>query len=93
MSCEHVKNLLSAYLDNMLATEEREMVTEHIQTCASCYALQEDFRRFDALLSQVPRVSPTPMLHRRIFSSPEYLELMGTSGSPKWAEESWKPQM
>jgi predicted anti-sigma-YlaC factor YlaD len=93
MSCEHVKDLLSAYLDNMLAAEEREMVTEHIQTCASCYALQEDFRRFDALLSQVPRVSPTPMLRRRIFSSPEYLELTGTSGSPKWAEESWKPQM
>lgn len=93
MSCEHVKDLLSAYLDNMLAAEEREMVTKHIQTCAGCYALQEDFRRFDALLSQVPRVSPTPMLHRRIFSSPEYLELMGTSGSPKWAEESWKPQM
>jgi predicted anti-sigma-YlaC factor YlaD len=93
MSCEHVKNLLSAYLDNMLATEEREMVTEHIQTCASCYALQEDFRRFDALLSQVPRVGPTPMLRRRIFSSSEYLELTGTSGSTKWVEERWKPQL
>jgi hypothetical protein len=93
MSCEHVKDLLSAYLDNMLATEEREMVKEHIQTCASCYAIQEDFRRFDALISQVPRVSPTLMLRRRIFSSPEYLEFMGTPGSTKWAEERWKPQL
>lgn len=89
MSCEHVKKLLSAYLDNMLATEEQVMVAEHIQTCASCYAIQEDFRRFDALLSQIPRVSPSPLLRRRIFSSPEYLELTGTSGSTKWAEERW----
>jgi hypothetical protein len=93
MSCEHVKELLSAYLDNMLASEEQEIVAEHIQTCASCYAIQEDFRRFDALLSQVPRVGPSSMLRRRIFSSPEYLELTGTSGSTKWADERWKQQM
>jgi len=93
MSCEHVKELLSAYLDNMLAAEEQEMITEHIQTCASCYAIQEDFRRFDALLSQVPRVGPKPILRRRIFSSLEYLELTGTSGSTKWAEERREQQM
>jgi predicted anti-sigma-YlaC factor YlaD len=93
MSCEHVKELLSAYLDNLLVAEEQEMVTEHIQTCAGCHAIQEDFRRSDALLSRMPRVSPSPMLRRRIFSSPEYLELTGTSGSTKWAGERWKQQM
>jgi predicted anti-sigma-YlaC factor YlaD len=93
MSCEHVKELLSAYLDNMLADEERKTVAEHIQTCASCYAIQEDFRRFDILLSQVPRVNPSPMLRRRIFSSLEYLELTGTYSSTKWTDERREQQM
>jgi predicted anti-sigma-YlaC factor YlaD len=86
MSCEHVKDLLSAYLDNMLAAQEQEMVAQHIQICTDCYAMQEDFRRFDALLAQMPRVSPDPMLRRRIFSSPEYLELSRISGS-SYADE------
>jgi predicted anti-sigma-YlaC factor YlaD len=94
MSCEHVKDLLSAYLDNMLAVQEQEMVAQHLQTCIACSALQEDFRRFDALLAQAPRVSPGPMLRRRIFSSSEYLELTRrTSNSTSWAEERWKPQI
>jgi predicted anti-sigma-YlaC factor YlaD len=83
MSCEHVKDLLSAYLDHMLAAQEQEMVARHIQTCTDCYAIHEDFRRFDALLAQVPRVSPSPMLRRRIFSSPAYLELMRISSSTR----------
>jgi len=36
MNCEQVEELLSAYLDNMLAPEERRQVSAHLQTCRSC---------------------------------------------------------
>lgn len=79
MNCEQVKELLSPYLDNALAEEERRIVATHLETCPACNALLTDFRHFDTLLSQLPRVGPGVGLHERIFSSPEYLELIGTS--------------
>ena len=78
MNCEQVEELLSAYLDNELAPEEIAGVTAHLQQCVQCRSILADFRRFDTLLMQLPRVSPSPALHDRIFSSPEYLELTGT---------------
>jgi Tol biopolymer transport system component len=81
MNCEQVEELLSAYLDNELAPEERRVVAAHVEECSHCSAVLADFRRHDFLLSQLPRVSPSPALRDRIFSSSEYLELTGTFDS------------
>src|SRR6266849_4674790 len=81
MNCEQVEELLSAYLDNALAPEERDVVTTHLRGCSQCSNILADFRRFDVLLSQLPRISPRPALRDRIFSSAEYLELTGTFAS------------
>lgn len=78
MNCEQVEELLSAHLDNALASEECVGVTAHLEGCRQCNRVLADFRRFDALLVQLPRVSPSPALRDKIFSSPEYLELTGT---------------
>lgn len=83
MNCEQVKELLSAYLDNALAPEEYETVTLHLRTCQECTHILADYRSFDALLLQLPRISPDPALRQRIFSSAEYLELTGTFGSSR----------
>src|SRR5438105_4117703 len=80
MNCEQVEELLSAYLDNALASEDRRQVIAHVQRCGQCSAILADYRRFDALLAQMPRVSPEPTLRDRIFSAPEYIELTGTFG-------------
>lgn len=77
MSCEHVEDLLSAYLDNALTMRERVGVQEHVSTCSACREILADYRRFDALLTDLPRVSPGDHLHDKIFTSPEYLELIG----------------
>ncbi|GHO95767.1 hypothetical protein KSF_058150 [Reticulibacter mediterranei] len=79
MNCEQVKELLSAYLDDTLAQAERQQIAQHLHTCADCRAILADFRRFDALLAQLPRVSPAPTLYEKIFSSPDYFELTGLS--------------
>ena len=79
MNCGQVEELLSAYLDNALALEERHGVATHLQACSHCSAILADFRRFDALIAHLPRVSPNLALRNRIFSSPHYLELTGTA--------------
>ncbi len=75
MSIEHVEDLLSAYLDNALTQEEQADVALHLQTCVACNAVLADYRRFDMLLAQQPRVNPDDALRERIFSSKEYFEL------------------
>jgi WD40 repeat protein len=77
MNCEQVEELLSAYLDNMLAPEERRQVAAHLQTCRSCTQTLADYRRNDVLLARLPRVAPDAALRERIFSSPDFLELTG----------------
>ncbi len=92
MNCEQVEALLSAYLDNMLVSGEtaasaasadqlQNDITTHLQGCVHCSNILADYRRNDTLLADLPRVSPSPALGRRIFSSPEYLELTGTSNA------------
>ncbi|QBD81925.1 hypothetical protein EPA93_40495 [Ktedonosporobacter rubrisoli] len=78
MSCEQVKGLLSAYLDKQLALEDCRNVTIHLQECVECKQTLADFRHLDALLASFPRVGPDATLRKRIFSSPEYLEITGT---------------
>lgn len=77
MNCEQVEELLSAYLDNMLAPEERRQVAAHLQICRRCTQALADYRRNDALLARLPRVAPDAALRERIFSSPDFLELTG----------------
>jgi len=77
MNCGLVKALLSAYLDNELALEDRQCAASHLQSCAACSALLADFRRFDALLALLPHVEPQLSLRDRIFSSIEYEMLAG----------------
>jgi Tol biopolymer transport system component len=79
MNCEQVRELLSAYLDDALAPEEKRTLATHLETCSECSAMLADFRRFDTLLHHLPRISPGVGLRQKIFSSPEYLELTGVS--------------
>ncbi|WP_126552075.1 anti-sigma factor family protein [Dictyobacter kobayashii] len=69
MNCEQVKDLLSAYLDDQLTAYERQSVAAHLPSCLQCNAILADYRRFDTLLSQVPRVSPPPDLRYRILAT------------------------
>lgn len=69
MNCERVRDLLSAYLDDQLTMFERQSVTTHLQMCANCTGVLADYRRFDALLTQLPQLSPPPSLRTHVFSA------------------------
>lgn len=82
MNCEQVEARLSAYLDNMLASDERQEVTIHLQTCPRCMMLLAVLRQNDMLLARLPRVSPSPELRARLFALPEVRKLMETANPP-----------
>lgn len=73
MTCEKAEDFLSAYLDDMLDPQHRREVEAHLQSCAACQAVLEDYRRFDLLLEQEPRVAPPEELYARIVESPEFV--------------------
>lgn len=90
MSCEHVNDLLSAYLDNELTSDERENVHTHLQGCSSCQAVLEDYRHFNTLLAGLPHVSPSPILRYATFSSPEYLKLTRHMAPSRRSPYHWR---
>ncbi len=82
MNCEQVEERLSAYLDNMLAPQERRDVTIHLQTCPRCMMSLAELRQNDILLSQLPRESPSAALRTRLFAIPEVRQLLEAAGYP-----------
>lgn len=75
MTCEKAEDFLSAYLDDMLDPQHRREVEAHLQSCAACQAVLEDYRRFDLLLVQEPRMAPPEELYARIVESPEFVAI------------------
>ena len=75
MICEKAEELLSAYLDDMLDPQHRREVEAHLQSCAGCQAVLDDYRRFDLLLVEEPRVAPPEDLYARIVESPEFVAI------------------
>jgi predicted anti-sigma-YlaC factor YlaD len=89
MNCEQVEERLSAYLDEMLTLEERQEIVIHLQACSLCMVSLAELRQNDMLLAQLPRVSPRPVLHERLFSSLVLLELAGNSQSHLLLSDKW----
>lgn len=78
MNCEQVKERLSAYLDDMLLSDERRVMTIHLQACPRCMLFLTELRQNDVLLARLPRVSPPLALRERLFSTPEIRKLLET---------------
>src|SRR6185437_5110962 len=75
MTCEWAEGYLSAYLDDALDPQLRKDVGAHIEQCARCQALAEEYRRNDQLLTTMAPVEPSDQLRQRIFESPAFAAL------------------
>ncbi|HEY0756574.1 MAG TPA: zf-HC2 domain-containing protein [Ktedonobacteraceae bacterium] len=80
MNCEQVEERLSAYLDNMLVSEESREVAIHLRSCPHCTRLLAELSQYDMLLARLPRVSPSLALRERLFALAEVRELGETPG-------------
>lgn len=70
MTCEHVNDILFAYLDGQCPPVVHEAIQAHLVECAACQQLVESTRRLEAGLQEVygQEVAP-PDLWRRIMAS------------------------
>ncbi|MCD6362077.1 MAG: zf-HC2 domain-containing protein, partial [Armatimonadetes bacterium] len=61
-SCRAINNLLNAYLDGELTTEQARECEEHLAECARCRAELERLRAARSLLRSLPHPTPPPEL-------------------------------
>ena len=59
---EHPELLLSAYLDDALAPEERATVSAHLDECDRCRGRLDDLRATSRLLAALPELAPARSL-------------------------------
>ena len=59
---EHPLTLLSAYLDDVLAPDERGTVRAHLEGCGSCQSRLEELRATSRLIAALPALVPARSL-------------------------------
>ena len=69
-SCEEFEYLINLYLDDMLPSEDRQILMEHLENCPACRACFEELSALKSALGQIEEPVPAE-LHSRIL---EYVE-------------------
>jgi len=69
MDCRDIKELLSAYIDGALSTEERARVEEHLKTCKECSESLTALKEAVSQIKSLKEVEPPPLLARRIMKA------------------------
>lgn len=68
MGCKKIKILLSAYVDKELSSDEKQLVDEHLKTCADCSAELKYLEQTKKMFSLWQKVEPQPFFETRLFS-------------------------
>jgi len=68
MSEPHVKEHLSAYLDDMLTPPEKARVDGHLSDCPECRQILSDLKNMGAWMKSVPKPSPNIGLKARLLA-------------------------
>ena len=66
MRNQHVNKKLSAFIDDELNQEEREIVETHLEVCDSCREALEQLRTSWELLNDLPKADPSPHAYLKI---------------------------
>ena len=70
MKCSDAHELMGDYLEGALAPEDVERLREHLESCADCQELLEDFEDIARQARELPRLEPSdaawPAILRRV---------------------------
>jgi hypothetical protein len=94
MRCSKIQNLLSAYLDGELTSDQTDSVEAHLHLCSQCQDALEELRLMVSASRNLASVSPKtdlwPNIQRRVVSPPE----RATARKPRPAILSgWRPRI
>lgn len=68
--CESIAELIAAYVDNEVTTEERALVQAHIDDCPSCAARLADYQTLQKGIYQYLAASPVASLEHAGLAHP-----------------------
>ncbi len=72
MNCGGFDELLSAYLDDELAFEDKLRLEEHLRHCNRCKQVLDDFSRIKTALSLLPEIEIPENLHNKVMAAVGY---------------------
>jgi anti-sigma factor RsiW len=79
MKCSHIRNMISQYVDNELALDEKNLFTSHIQTCPACKEELEGIQSVHQLFAPVERFGAPYGFATRVMAHLEESEETGLS--------------
>lgn len=71
MTCEHIEELLSAYIEGELGAAEKTGVESHLAACPACAKLLAGLREVTGAMASFPAAEPSPTLLARLYGIPE----------------------
>jgi len=74
MKCQKIKILLSAYLDNELSQEEKELVNSHLAGCPFCSQYLNGLKTLKKILRPSRDFSPRPFFETRLMARIQEME-------------------
>jgi anti-sigma factor RsiW len=83
VSCDQVRSLLNAYLDDELALADQKRVTDHLEDCAGCVAAKAAIEETIQLVKSVGVDAPPAGLEGRL------VERLGDAAVHDGAQKSW----
>src|SRR5690348_4966109 len=66
MSCQSVRKIISAFVDQALAAEERKHVMRHLASCRECAAHSEEMQQLRGMLRGMPQAGLPAGLQTRL---------------------------
>jgi len=68
MECKNIQDLLSAYLEGIIAPEEKRLVEKHLASCKQCGEALEDLTKTKELVHTLEEVEPPPWFTQKIMA-------------------------
>lgn len=66
--CKQIQDLLPAFLEGILSSDEKRLVDEHLATCQQCSAALVEQKRITLLVQTLDEVEPPPWFAQKVMS-------------------------
>ena len=68
MECQDIREKLSAYREEILPPEDRELVEQHLASCQACSTALYELNRVGEVIKNLKEVEPPPWMKQRIMA-------------------------